>query len=837
MQSSSSRIALYLLPVVLLFFLAVQGSWITQNQTILGNDAGAHLVRSIEVLDALKTPNREAIQTIWEVSEHRPPFSYVFTVPFYALLGRTYDAALWSNTVWLVLTGIVVYFFARSVGDEWDGLWSAVLTLTLPLLFQLGRLYYQETLVTLLLWLAFLFLAQSNGFASRRHSFWFGVSVGVGLLVKWTIPALLAGGVLWLLWQYRRDWRSHPAFNGRTFALALGGSVLLTAITVWLLAPTLADSPFWLFVGLWGLIYTVALYYWLLPHMSRLSNLVMVGVTALIVAGWWYFPELQFAELFTDLVLGDAGRPDEMGGFSLLSYLSPNTWLFYVNAFAFEQGGIVWLLIFAIALSALIFGRRTTSADMIRRQSPTLPHGIKIIGASLFVAWLIFTLSPFRDHARSIAPLLPAVAILTVYGIRHSGFPFPTWKFLASGLLAIVLVWQSVQFVTLTLPQTEPIGQTFQNVRLMVDGTYQYYPDSGVSSAAYHVAPSVLERLQANVEEDGRVSVAMLINETQLHQNTLRAEFEMLAPGIVRVIPLTKDSTTPYAELFNSPFVLYKTGISNDISSEAATALQQILNEPEGLFAAAYETVWTQPLPNGDEIILAQRRHALVPASVRDTYEPLSATLLPLLTSDDVLFIDNPAQVNPLGASGIQSGQVTANSDELHPHQRLFAVLWQPDVATEPNLNATLIRGEAWQFNDVQLIAYVAPGPLTASRSDVGQLGGEQLTALHYSPEQVRAGGGLVVMLEWRVAEGATASDQRRTVLELYNAEGTLLAKRDLPPEPAFAAANIVTQQTALVLPTSIGTLPACLIIARYDPNTGERLLSSSGDDNLQLCL
>ncbi len=431
-----------------------------------------------------------------------------------------------------------------------------------------------------------------------------------------------------------------------------------------------------------------------------------------------------------------------------------------------------------------------------------MPQGIVLIGTSLLVSWLVFTLSPFRDHARSIAPLLPAVAILTVYGLRHGSMWTPTGRRVAGGLLVFLVAWQSFQFLALTLPQTESLGHTLQSSRLLVNGSYQYYPNSGASSAAYHIAPAVLDIVRQQLDEDGRISVAMLINETQLHQNTLRAEFEMIAPGMVRVIPLTKETTTPYADLFNAPFVLYKTGVSNDLSAEASAALQKVLYEPGGLFAAAYETVWTQPLPDGEQIRLAQRRHALVPDSVRDTYEPLIAVLRTMITPKDALLIDNPAQVNPLGAFGVQDGQVVGSTDGLIPNQRLFAVLWQPNEAIEPTLNDTLVRGEAWQFNEVQLISYVVPASPTTTIFDMGQLGGELLSSVSYSEEAVAPGGGLIITLEWALTENTSGSGELRTVLELYNADGTLIAKRDLPPDAAFATSGNVLQQTALVCPT-----------------------------------
>lgn len=814
-----------LLGLLCALFLLAQGVWLAQNQTIVGNDAGSHLVRSLEVYEALRHPSRASLVTIWEVSEHRPPFSYVLTAPFYALFGRSYDVALASNLFWLLLTAGAVYAFAARVGDEWDGLWSAALTLTIPLLFQLSRLYYQETLVACLLWLALLVLLLSEGFTRRWPSILFGLLAGLGLLVKWTLPPFVIGPLFFLFWRHRRDWRAWPPMTRGALLRALTVGAAVAALMAWLVAP-LVPSTLWL-VGLlllWTLLAALVALGVSRPP-TRLSNLVAAGALALLVASFWYLPRAEFALFFSDLTFGDAGRPEEMAPFSLLS---PATWLFYVRALALEQYGLLALLASLLALPALRHERAR--------------RGVALLALAFGGAFLIFTLSPFRDHARGLGPIIPALALLTVVGLRR--WQPPRVGQVALGLL---LLWQAGQFVLLTLPAGEALARPLQAARLLVDGTYQQWPDSGQSDSAYHVAPALLGPLLAEPTEDGRVFLAMLVNEVQLHPNTLRAEFEMLAPGRVRVVALTKEVEEPYRELFHTPFVLYKRGGPTDGSPQALAAIERITADSSGLFAAAFETVWERPTPTGETLVLARRRHALAPASVQERYEPLVAQVAPLLTPQDVALVDGAAQVGPLGAFGWPETPIWATggsaqgldarlASELQPGQRLFAILWNQQPESEPWLEERLVRGPDWWFGDTHLVGYVVPtGRAAREERDVGRLGGEVLQRLALEQATLQPGGALVVDLTWEVEADEPAA--YRTVLELYAADGTLLAARDLPPDAPWQAGSAATQRTALLLPRELPPHPACLLIARYDPATGQRLLAPTGADHLEVCL
>lgn len=813
--------------VALLFvfglFFAAQGLWIAQNQTIVGNDAGAHLIRSIEVFRALLQPGREALISIWGVSGHRPPLSYILTTPFYALLGLSYDAALWSNVVWLALTGFVVYALAHSLGDAWDGVISAGLTLAIPILFGLSRLYYQEALVTFFLWLALFILIQSDGFTNRRLSAVFGVVFGLGTLVKWTMPALLVGPVLVMLWHSRSDFTDIALPSRHLMAGATGIGILFATGWAWAVAPLVPSTP--LLAGFWltWVLLIVGIGAGLRVRATRLLNLLLAGLVAVFVASLWYFPRFDFADLFVDLVFRDAGRPERFGQFSLLRW---HTWGFYVRALLFEHVGIVASLLAGIGL----WGIRSRLRE----------RNVQVVVATVAVAWLIFTISPFRDTTRGITPTLPALMIVAALGLRRLEQP-------ALGRVALLLLvgWQVAQFGLLTVQPAAAMARPLQARTIIVESSYLYWPDSGATDSAYHVAPAVLDRLRTIETPDGRVSLSMLINDRQLHQNTLRAQFEMEAPGLVRVIPLTKDVEHPYREIFNTPAVLYKEGGTTDATPQARAATKRIIADQSGLFDATFTPTVTRQTPAGETIILAERRYALQPLSVQSTYRPLMEHLRTVLTPADVGLVDGHAQINAIGAYGWpetpivvldNNTSIDALAEHLRPGRRVFAILWNQDERTEPWLNGRLVRSTDWWFDDTHVIAYVAAEEEPAlSFVNVGTLGTTDLTHVAIDQSELSPDGAFVVSLTWQAREDEPAP--YRTVFQLFDAGGELIAQRDLPPPPApWPAGAEISQQTALLLPSELGPAPACLLVVRYEPNAGTRLQTPSGEDHLAVC-
>ena len=65
----------------------------------------------------------------------------------------------------------------------------------------MARLFYTEMFLTAMVTLNLVALYRCRAFAGRGWSVVWGLSLGVGLLVKWTMPVYVALPLIWVLWQ------------------------------------------------------------------------------------------------------------------------------------------------------------------------------------------------------------------------------------------------------------------------------------------------------------------------------------------------------------------------------------------------------------------------------------------------------------------------------------------------------------------------------------------------------------------------------------------------------------------------------------------------------------
>ena len=158
-----------------------------------------------------------------------PPLTYLFTWPFYEVLGRTVSSAFLSVTVLTALLAPASYLLARSFLGPACGWVAFLLTAGSNLAISLSGGYQTEQMVALL---TSLFLA--SYFASRRLTRpWAvvlcGVLLGLGLLAKMTLVfftglALLEGS--WLVLREQR-WGARHLVPWPVALLSWGAAMLL----------------------------------------------------------------------------------------------------------------------------------------------------------------------------------------------------------------------------------------------------------------------------------------------------------------------------------------------------------------------------------------------------------------------------------------------------------------------------------------------------------------------------------------------------------------------------------------------------------------------------------
>jgi 4-amino-4-deoxy-L-arabinose transferase-like glycosyltransferase len=122
-----------------------------------------------------------------------PPLVYWVTDVFYAVLGtEAMWVAILSNAVWIGILAFATYGLGRRLWSPRCGWLSVAFVVTAPMIVSASKEYMLDLPLTAMAALALYLLVRSDGFASRRFSLLFGLACGAGLLVKWTLPLVLA---------------------------------------------------------------------------------------------------------------------------------------------------------------------------------------------------------------------------------------------------------------------------------------------------------------------------------------------------------------------------------------------------------------------------------------------------------------------------------------------------------------------------------------------------------------------------------------------------------------------------------------------------------------------
>jgi 4-amino-4-deoxy-L-arabinose transferase-like glycosyltransferase len=153
-------------------------------------DMGHHLSNSIVYLHDFSAGQ---IVSFVEAFHFYPPLVYWVTDIFYAVLGRQ---AMWvavlSNIVWLGVLVFSIFAVGRLLWSVRVGWLSVIFVVSSPMIVSASKEYMLDLPITAVAALGLYLLIRADGFSSRRFSLFLGAVCGCGMLVKWTLPLVLA---------------------------------------------------------------------------------------------------------------------------------------------------------------------------------------------------------------------------------------------------------------------------------------------------------------------------------------------------------------------------------------------------------------------------------------------------------------------------------------------------------------------------------------------------------------------------------------------------------------------------------------------------------------------
>lgn len=137
----------------------------------------------------------------------KAPLLSVLSLPVYAVLGPSFEAARLANLPAVCLLALSLYGLGRRFFSPAAGALAVAVALTMPMFSALSRLYFTEAWLTALS-AAFLWRwAESDALRREDEAACLGALAGLGMLAKVLFPLPLLGPVALTLWERRASRR------------------------------------------------------------------------------------------------------------------------------------------------------------------------------------------------------------------------------------------------------------------------------------------------------------------------------------------------------------------------------------------------------------------------------------------------------------------------------------------------------------------------------------------------------------------------------------------------------------------------------------------------------
>ncbi len=310
------RYSLILLALLIAVQIGVNGLWLTTNVVTVGMDRMFHQVTSLAYDHILRQGvSLHSLFTALTWSDYYPPLVHLTVAGFYQMFGVSMDVAAMANSLYLALLLLAVYGIGERLAGPsrpggpgpWVGLLSAFIVSLLPMIFAMSRYLYLDFALTAMVAVNVCLLLRSDRFERRGYALLYGLSLGLGLLVKWTFVVFAGGPLLLVLlrrdtlvaaWQAAR--RALTLRGGGWKRLAYAALLGLIVTGLWFVPNVQTTAALTLGYGLVPLSWLMWTFTWLfiLTPSSRGSNLLAALGLGACVASGWYLTKINFLPAF-----------------------------------------------------------------------------------------------------------------------------------------------------------------------------------------------------------------------------------------------------------------------------------------------------------------------------------------------------------------------------------------------------------------------------------------------------------------------------------------------------------------------------------------------------------
>jgi 4-amino-4-deoxy-L-arabinose transferase-like glycosyltransferase len=170
--------------------------WLKVDAQLPMYDMAGHAINTQRLIQSFRErPFTETLSLMFTLSPY-PPLTYLYAAVWGALSWPTADVFTGAMTGYVALLVIASHQSGRMLGGRAAGRLSALLVSTYPIVAGLSRHYLLDVPLVAMTSACFWALLRSRKFNRAGPAIVFGVTVGLGMLTKWTLVVFMAAPVL-----------------------------------------------------------------------------------------------------------------------------------------------------------------------------------------------------------------------------------------------------------------------------------------------------------------------------------------------------------------------------------------------------------------------------------------------------------------------------------------------------------------------------------------------------------------------------------------------------------------------------------------------------------------
>jgi 4-amino-4-deoxy-L-arabinose transferase-like glycosyltransferase len=185
---------LILIFFIFLFHLINNAYVLNLDQTPYVYDMANLRLQSLNYFDALNNHNYKNIISLYsQIESFYPPLITLTSLPFYYIFGTTQNITSLSNLFYFFILLYSMYFIGKKIASEQVGLLSSLIVSFIPGIYSFSRVFMPDFALTAIVMLSISLMINSNYFKKKIITILFGLSLSLGMLIKWSFLIYMIG--------------------------------------------------------------------------------------------------------------------------------------------------------------------------------------------------------------------------------------------------------------------------------------------------------------------------------------------------------------------------------------------------------------------------------------------------------------------------------------------------------------------------------------------------------------------------------------------------------------------------------------------------------------------